>query len=85
MPYIKKDLRLTLDKPVIELILKISTPGELNYVITKLVTEYLKNESESYLVYNEIIGCLECAKQEFYRRAIVPYEEKKRKENGDVF
>jgi hypothetical protein len=26
-----------------------------------------------------------CAKDEFYRRVVVPYEEKKRKENGDVY
>ena len=39
----------------------------------------------SYHAYNEIIGVLECVKQEFYRRMVAPYEDKKCEENGDVF
>jgi len=31
------------------------------------------------------MGALEGAKLEFYRRVVVPYEEKKMKENGDVY
>lgn len=61
------------------------TPGELNYLITLLILSYLKLFPRSYCKYNEVIGVLECVKQEVYRRLIVPYEEKKRKENGDVF
>lgn len=34
---------------------------------------------------NAVIGVLECAKQEFYRRAAVPYENQKITENGDVY
>jgi len=32
-----------------------------------------------------VIGALEACKLEFYRRAVVPYEDKKIKENGDVY
>tara|TARA_Y100000296_G_C5178378_1_gene261563 strand:+ start:2143 stop:2556 length:414 start_codon:yes stop_codon:yes gene_type:complete len=32
-----------------------------------------------------ILGAVECAKLELYRRAVVPYEKKKIKENGDVY
>lgn len=65
--------------------------GHLNYVITSLITrvytDYLKKEGGlnlNYSDHNEIIGLLECAKMEFYRRKTAPYEDKKIKENGDV-
>jgi hypothetical protein len=34
---------------------------------------------------NEIVGALECCKQEFIRRKLNPYEDKKIKENSDVY
>jgi hypothetical protein len=61
-----------------------TTPGELNYVITKLIVEYLGN-TESYTKYNEVVGVLECAKLELYRRRIAYYEHIKMLENGDVY
>jgi hypothetical protein len=39
----------------------------------------------SYQTINDIVGALEGAKLEFYRRVAVPYEDKKIIENGDVF
>ncbi len=59
--------------------------GELNYLITKLCTTYLKEHGESYSNHNLIIGVLECAKLEFYRRAVAHYEDLKKEENGDVY
>lgn len=63
------------------------TPGELNYILTQTVNQYLKENYHyiGYTQYNEAIGVLECVKQEFYRRAVVPYEDVKIKENGDVY
>jgi hypothetical protein len=58
--------------------------GELNYAITMLCLDYWKT-AESYQSINDIIGALECAKQEFYRRVAVPYEEGKKAANGDVY
>jgi len=60
-------------------------PGELNYLITKLLLKYWKNSLANYQSINDIIGALECAKQEFYRRIVISYEEKKIKENGDCY
>lgn len=60
-------------------------PGELNFAITSLCTKYLASKAGRYHHYNEIIGALECAKLEFYRRAAAPYEDTKIKENGDVY
>ena len=62
-----------------------ATPGELNYIITCLIEDYRAQFGTSYQVLNDIIGVLECAKQEFYRRVVVPYEDAKRDTNGDVY
>lgn len=59
-----------------------ATPGVLNYLITELL---LSQYPASYGHMNELIGVLECAKHEFYRRVVVPYEEVKRNQNGDVY
>ena len=59
--------------------------GELNYLITKLILAYSAEKGRTYTTFNEVVGALECCKQEFYRRVVVPYEEEKRKENGDVY
>jgi hypothetical protein len=46
---------------------------------------YLAQHGISYRVFNEIVGALECAKIETYRRQIANLEEMKKQENGDVF
>lgn len=85
MPYIKQTDRPSIDKAVAELAKVIHSTGSLNYAITKLLLAYVNIESRCYMTYNEVIGVLECAKQEFYRREIINYEEQKISEHGDVF
>ncbi len=58
--------------------------GELNYCITRLMIEYC-HDNLSYGDINDVLGAVEGAKMEFYRRMAVPYEEFKRGENGDVY
>ena len=82
MPYITKEQRELVD-PVSDL--ASSTPGELNYQLTALVTEYLRRRGISYTALNEAIGVLECAKLELYRRLVAEYEDQKCKANGDVY
>ncbi|KKN55498.1 hypothetical protein LCGC14_0581730 [marine sediment metagenome] len=80
MPYIDKSRRLHLDcghSP--------KTAGELNYLITMTAVEYLESNGESYQSYNDILGALEGAKLELYRRRIAAYEELKIDQNGDVY
>ena len=91
MPYIKKERREDFreyfpwrnprgvygDSP--------TNPGDLNYIITTILRQYIRNKSISYSSINEAIGVLECAKMELYRRIAVPYEEGKMEENGDVY
>lgn len=79
MPYITEPARRTLEH------FKPAGPGELNYAITKLCTQYLRTYGTAYSTINEIIGVLECAKIEFYRRVAEPYEDGKILENGDVY
>jgi hypothetical protein len=81
MPYIKPERREALEKysggP--------ATVGELNYAITKLCDAYLKEIGLNYTNLNAVIGVLECAKLEFYRRIAAPYEDIKLAENTDVY
>lgn len=79
MPYINKESR--------EEVLAIGAvdAGELNFEITKVCLAYFHMTDRRYKDINEVIGALECAKQEFYRRVAVPYEDQKIKENGDVY
>lgn len=80
MPYIKSDRQ----KEVSVLGDSPATPGELNYLITDLCLMYA-GSTPNYAMYNSIVGVLECAKLEFYRRAVAMYEDQKILENGDVY
>ena len=80
MPYIEQELREVLEKADPHF------PGELNYVITQVILRYFRNRGAiSYSAINEVIGVLECAKLELYRRVAAPYEDKKIIQNGDVY
>ena len=80
MPYIKKETRYYLDNHLCHAI----TAGELNYRFSMFARRYLENNGKTYKTINDVIGALDCAKLEFYRRVAVPYEEQKIKENGDL-
>lgn len=79
MPYIKDYQRIAIASGTSP-----QTPGELNYAMTLLAHQYLAESGVSYTTLNEIIGAFESAKLEFYRRKVVPYEEQKIAENGDL-
>jgi hypothetical protein len=78
MPYINKARResITEDGP--------KTPGELNYIFTAIALDYIQRMTESYQHYNDVIGALEGAKLELYRRQVSPYEDKAMAKNGDI-
>lgn len=81
MPYITQDARNAIDSgdhaP--------ETAGELNYAITTLISDYFHVQGGRYQQVNDIVGALEGAKIEFYRRVAAPYEDTKIIENGDVY
>lgn len=81
MPYINKHERAEYD----DFILHPATPGRLNYIISKTCNQYLIDQGISYSSLNEVIGVLECAKLELYRRVVASYEDEKLKINGEVY
>ncbi len=81
MPYIAPEDRARLDRGEAP-----ASAGELNYAITRLVDAYMERAGGiRYARLNEVVGALECAKLELYRRLAAPYEDEKIRENGDVY
>ncbi len=80
MPYIQKQHRDALQTGK-----EPNNPGELNYLITNLLKGYTDVKGLSYQTINDVLGALEGAKLEYYRRVAVNYEESKIKLNGDVY
>jgi len=85
MPYIDKESKDDFKYKISYAGRSIETPGELNYMITKIVNDYIASHGKSYAILNEVIGALECSKLELYRRIIAPYEDIKIDQNGDVY
>ena len=86
MPYIKKEDKQKYEKVLSPMMfIPIETPGELNFLVTYLCNMYRGAHGNSYKIYNDIIGVLECAKLEMYRRKVSGYEDAKIVENGDVY
>jgi hypothetical protein len=59
--------------------------GDLNYAFTVLAIDYIKRKGLNYQNINDILGALDGASKEFYRRMVSDYESKKAETNGDVF
>lgn len=86
MPYIKQDRRDAIfGDSLKDYDSAIGNAGELNFFITSVLQQYLDTKGESYQTYNDIMGVLEGAKMEIYRRKVAVYEDLKIKENGDVY
>lgn len=79
MPYIKTHARSEIDEGFTP-----RSAGELNYAITRLCHKYWDYNGANYQAFNDILGALEGAKLELYRRRIAPYEDEKISENGDI-
>lgn len=89
MPYIKEEQRDSLNNAVNEVLYALENKGQpvvagqVNYVLSKIVWELFKDNT-NYDTANMLVGVLESVKMEFYRRKVVPYEEQKMLENGDL-
>ena len=81
MPYITHAQR----KRLHQIPITITNAGELNYVITRILLNYLQVNDTRYQTINDCVGVLECAKLEMYRRLVAGYEDGKIAENGDVY
>ena len=90
MPYIEKIERNRLEPAVNQLLevmveYNLMNAGQINYLITTIMKRVLDAKGTSYKEINALVGALECAKMEMYRRVAVQYEERKALENGDVY
>lgn len=91
MPYITQDKRDILDAAILNLVNQIQNAspnndgreGNLNYTITSILLSLYGDPS--YAKINNMIGVLECAKLELYRRYAAIYEDQKITQNGDVY
>lgn len=85
MPYIVKEQREEIDGLLSGLLERQFSVGELNYIITKLLLNQVGQRGLCYDLCNSLVGVLECAKLELYRRLVSPYEDDKCKLNGDLY
>lgn len=88
MPYIPQELRDRYEPALQELAQLLTdtgrispSNGEVNYVISSLLDRICGTNYDGRA---EAIKALECAKLEFYRKVLAPYEDGKEKENGEV-
>jgi len=85
VPYIKSEDRTNFKYLVKEI--EASPPetaGELQYLIAVLIKEMFANSDMRYQDCNDILGALNGANLEFYRRYVAPYEDQCIFDNGDV-
>lgn len=80
MPYIKQESRDALSNGYVSP----HDAGELNFLLTTIVQKYFAENGGRYQQINDIVGALEGAKLEFYRRIAAEYEDEKITENTDV-
>jgi hypothetical protein len=89
MPYIKPKYRSDIDKLLEPLLEHLSTlplekqDGVFNYTVTSIMKSLYSEDN--YFTYNRSMGSLSALQEEWYRRKIAPYEDRKAKENGDVY
>jgi len=80
MPYITKKAREELYDRDPE------NAGELQYLIAMMISDYISDKDQyDYQTLNDVMGALAGAQQEFYRKIVAPYEEKKELLNGSVY
>jgi hypothetical protein len=94
MPYINQDIRAKLDDTIDFLALKIVEEsksdtdfgGILNYSVSRLVAKILISKFDRLRYWHSpmIRGVLMDVADEFYRRIMIPYEDKQIDVNGDV-
>lgn len=86
MPYIKQAGRNRFEGTLNHIMHNLpADAGELNYLLSRIADIYIQVKGKNYQNLNEVIGVLECMKQEYYRRVVAPYEDEKIALNKDVY
>jgi len=82
MPYIPKPRRIQLSPILDEMVhQEVNADGDLNYILFYYAKHHVP---QSYNSLKNYLGELNEAAEEIRRRLLAPYEDKKRKENGDI-
>ena len=89
MPYIKPEDR-DIYEPMLDVLMNElryaeNWKGDLNFIVSTILNDLLTAYGTSYSMLNDMVGVLECAKLELYRRMAAPYEDEKIDANGDVY
>ena len=89
MPYVHQDYREFLDPHINDIVKAVrhacvSSPGILNYIITRIVVESRKQTSSSYARLSATHAIFNDAGAEFYRRMMADYEDGAIQKNGDL-
>lgn len=79
MPYIKQKQRAELERRAPQ------NAGELNYILSRRVSEYIGDIGISYQTLHDVVGVLRDVATEIERRFMAPYEDSKGRVNGEVF
>lgn len=79
MPYV-----LPTERVALEMTHQAETAGELNYLLSLVMLDYLDRHGLSYGTLNTIVGAVESAKDEFQERIVRPYERQAMIRNGDL-
>jgi hypothetical protein len=87
MPYITQEDRTATEDNLFGDALQFvpNNAGELNFLVSTLIDNYLTEHGVRYRHINEMIGALECCKLELYRRIASPYEDVVMAKNGDAY
>ena len=88
MPYISKERRAEIARGPGGRYIRVNAAenaGELNFIFSYVINAYLNRKGVNYQHINDCIGALAGAKMEFNRRVVVPYENQKIEDNGDVY
>lgn len=84
MPYIKPEKRKAFDPYLEKIAESLIDKGDLNYCFFKIGQLVINKIGESYDNLSQINGAMSDCAMEWYRSRVVPYEDKKIKENGDI-
>jgi len=85
MPYIPQEERDHFKQHNLDWIMAdADTDGKFNYVFSTMIRAWCDMEDHSYSTYARVLGNLDAIKLEFYRTVVAPYEDEKRKLNGDI-
>lgn len=83
MPYILGDSRHRINQSLKQLDIDIYNEGDFAYTVYRLMLMFSGNKT-NFTTISSVVGVVECVIDEYKRRILHPYEDKKRQDNGDI-